>query len=157
MGLDVLYEMISKLKFYSKYNYEKTLHFKSVLLFSSIFNQSVLPPAELDSTAPLLFLTTSRTTSLYESHRGIPLQHSYSFCVTILKLWNMLLNLWNTTIINSNYGTLHSFKSWDTKTCYSYHGTLQKSFIHNMRHTIINYGMHNQSNVLFTHIIISIS
>ena len=55
VGLGVLYCVISKLKFYSKNNYQRTLHFKSVLLFSSIFNQSVLPAAELDSTAPIYF------------------------------------------------------------------------------------------------------
>ena len=55
VGLRVFYCVISKLKFYSNNNYQKTLHFKSVLLFSSIFNQSVPPAAELDSTAPIYF------------------------------------------------------------------------------------------------------
>ena len=55
VGLRVLYCVISKLKFYSNNNYQKTLHFKSVLLFNSIFNQSVPPAAELDSTAPIYF------------------------------------------------------------------------------------------------------
>ena len=68
VGLGVLYCVISKSKFYSKNNYQKILHFKSVLLFSSIFNQSVPPAAELDSTAPIYF-SYSRTTSLCESHR----------------------------------------------------------------------------------------
>ena len=55
VGLMVLYCVISKVKFYFNNNYQKTLRFKSVLLFSSIFNQSVLPSAELDSTAPIYF------------------------------------------------------------------------------------------------------
>ena len=55
MGLMILYCMVLKLKFYSKRTIKKTLHFKSVLLFSSIFNQSVPPAAELDSTAPIYF------------------------------------------------------------------------------------------------------
>ena len=53
VGLVVLYCVISKLKFYSNNNYQKFLRFKSVLLFSSIFNQSVPPAAEMDSTAPI--------------------------------------------------------------------------------------------------------
>ena len=68
MGIGVLYYVISKLKFYSKNNYQKTLHFKSVLLFSSIFNQSV-PPAVEQFNSSNLFLATAEQL-LCMSHTG---------------------------------------------------------------------------------------
>ena len=147
MGLGVLYCVISKLKFYSKNNYQKTLCFKSVLLFSSIFNQSVLPAAELVQQLQLIF-SHSRTTSLCESHGEFHysiviasmaiLSCAVLFIESLFKFWNShtkLFKLWDTTFFVSKYGTL----------TYSNYGTL-KIFTHIMGH-FKNHDIYSQNNV----------
>ena len=141
MCLGVLYCVISKLKFYSKNNYQETFISKA-FYFSVAFLIKVFSLQQTWIQQLQFIFSQSRTTSLCESHREFHystvtasmaiLSCAVPFIESLFKLWNRykrLFKLCNTNFLSQNMG--HSLiqimehykvllKLWDTSETMAY-------------------------------------